>query len=175
MGMPSLVMFGSVLLIAGLLYLFVTLQAKKPRILYDALAPEEQLTKPVMLQIETPKGPVGIGVNYWNAKSFQWYGPETFPDFQRPQQYMYTRKVHVYMRGFGGYGVRGNPDYIDFITLYQLFFGDLGIYKDYEAFEKQWSKGDGSWESREGDEMLTDSKHPLWNLDPSWRCSKREQ
>jgi hypothetical protein len=168
-------MFGLVLLVAGLLYLFVTPQAKKPGILYDALVPEEQLTDSVILQIETPKGIVSMKVNRWNAKSFQQFGPETFPNFQWPQQSMYTRKVHVCMGGFGGYGMRGKFDVIDFTTLYQLFFGDLGIYREYEDFEKRWSKGDGSWEDRESDEALTDSKHPLWNLDPSWRYPKREQ
>jgi len=175
MGMPSLFMFGFVLFITVMFYLFVTPRAKKPGILYDALVPEEQLTDPVILQIETPKGVVDMKVNRWNAKSFQQFGPETFLDFQWLRQSMYTRKVHVCMRGFGGYGMRGKFDFIDSITLYQLFFGDLGIYREYEDFEKQWSKGDGSWEDRESDGVLTDLSHPLGSLDPSWRYSKREQ
>ncbi len=175
MGMLSLVMFGLVILITILLYLFVISQAKKPGMLYDALVPEEQLTDSVILRIETPKGAVSMKVNYWNAKSFQQFGPETFPDFQRPRQSIYARKVHVCMGGFDGYGMRGKFDVINFIILYELFFGGLGIYREYEDFEKQWSKGDGSWEARESDEILTDSKYPLWSLGPLWRYSKREQ
>ena len=170
MGMPLLAIFGLVVLIAVVFYLFIT-----PRILYDALVPEEQLTDSVILQIETPKGIINMKVNRWNAKTFQQYGPEAFPDFQRPQQSMYTRKVHVRMGRFGSYGALGRLNFIDFITLYELLFGDQGIYKDYEAFEEQWSKDGGSWETHEDDEILTDSKYPLWSLNPAWRDSKREQ
>jgi len=170
MGMPSLVVFGSVILIAVLFYLFIT-----PKILYDALAPKEQLTDSVMLQIETPKGIISMKVNRWNAKTFRQHGPEAFPDFQWPQRSVYAQKVHVCMGRFGGYGALGHFGFIDFITLHGLLFGDQGMYKDYEAFEEQWKKDSESQEACESDEMLTDSKHPLWNLNPAWRHSKRGQ
>jgi len=144
------------------------LLVKKSGILYDALALKEQLigSDSVILQIKTPKGIISISVNCWNANTFQQYGPEAFPDFQWPRQDMYTRKVHVCMGGFGSHGARGEFEFINFITLYELFFGDQGIYKDFKALEEQWSKGD---------EMLADSKYPLWDSNPAWRYSKQEQ